>query len=95
MDKKQQLLDYLEQNLFKPILSAPYTSYQLKEDFLYVQQTIKDFSAQGILYYVWNILANKDIAPLMADRLNDEGFTSYNQILNNFKTEFPYEWLTS
>nr|WP_302598899.1 hypothetical protein [uncultured Cellulosilyticum sp.] len=95
MNKKQQLLNYLDENLFNPIISAPYASSQLKEDFSHTREVLKDFSAEGILYYIWNSFANKDTEAVISHRLMDEGFSSYNQVLDTFKQEFSYEWLIS
>lgn len=95
MNKKQQLLNYLDQNLFNPIISAPYASSQLKEDFLHMREMLKDFSAEGILYFVWTTFVNKESEVIMSNRLMDEGFNLYNQVVDTFKHEFSYEWLIS
>ena len=95
MNKKQQLLNFLNANLFEPIISSPYASSQLKNDFLSMREMLKDFSAKGILYFVWNSLANKESEVILYHRLVDEGFDLYKQTLDIFKKEFSYEWLIS
>lgn len=95
MSKKQQLLNYLDDNLFEPIISAPYASSQLKNSFLYMRDMLQDFSASGILYFVWNTLANKEVELILYNRLTDEGFALCKQTLEYFKQEFSYEWLIS
>ena len=95
MEKKQQLLNFLHEELFNPILHSPYASSQLKHDFEHTEQMLKDFSAEGILFYIWNSFANKEVEMILSNRLMDEGFHSYEHVLNTFKHEFTYEWLLS
>ncbi len=95
MNKKEQLLNFLDENLFNPIILAPYVSSQLKKDFSHTREMLKDFSAEGILYYMWNTFANKDSEIIISNRLMDEGFKLYDQVLTTFKQEFSYEWLLS
>lgn len=95
MSKKQQLLNFLNANLFEPIISSPYASSQLKDDFLSMREMLKDFSAKGILYFVWNTLANKEAEAILHHRLVDEGFDVYTSTFDIFKKEFSYEWLMS
>lgn len=95
MSKKQQLLSYLNQNIFEPIISAPYASSQLKDDCLFMRKMLKDFSAKGILYFVWTTLIDKENEIILNNRLIDEGFDFYNSVMDNFKKKFSYEWLIS
>lgn len=93
--KKQQLLDYLDTNLFIPIMCCPNASFQLKGDFEHTRELIQDFSAAGILCYIWTMLSNKEMNLLLKNRLLDEGLGDYTHILNDFNQEFTYDWLMS
>ncbi len=95
MDKKQQLLNYLNNELFTPILQSPYTSSQLKYDFEHTRQTLQEFSAEGILFYVWNTFGSPELERVLSNRLIDEGFLNYGDALSTFKNQFTYEWLLS
>lgn len=95
MNKKQLLMDYLDSNLFIPIMYSPNASHQLKHDFEHTRSLFTEFSAEGIINYVWNILANGEVKMIFSNRLMDEGFYNYNQILDDFKHEFTYDWLMS
>ncbi len=95
MSKKQQLLSFLNENIFDPIISAPYASSQLKNDFLCMREMLKDFSAKGILYFVWISLFNQENEIILCNRLIDEGFHFYKSVTDNFKENFSYEWLLS
>lgn len=94
-DKKQLLMDYLDTNLFIPILYSPHASPQVKYDFQHTRELLQEFSAEGIINFVWNMLGNRDFETVFSNRLMDEGFNDYNQILDTFKSEFTYDWLMS
>lgn len=94
-DKKQLLIDYLDANLFIPILYSPNASYQVKHDFQHTRDLLQAFSAEGILNFVWNMLGSKDTEVVFSNRLMDEGFPNYDQVLDTFKNEFTYDWLMS
>lgn len=95
IDKKQLIIDYLDANLFTPILYAPHASHQIKSDFQHTRDLLQDFSAEGILFFVWNMMGSKDSEMIFSNRLMDEGFYDYDHIINTFKREFTYDWLMS
>lgn len=95
MNKKQLLMDYLDSNLFIPIMYSPHASHQLKHDFQHTRDLLYAFSAEGIINYVWNMLGNKEVEMILSNRLIDEGFNNYEQILSEFKHKFTYDWLMS
>ena len=95
MNKKQELLNFLQKELFNPVIDSPYSSEALKYDFVTILDTIKNFSAEGILLYVWNMMANDEVQMIFSNRLMDEGFYNYQELLSTFKNHFTYEWLLS
>lgn len=95
MNKKQLLIDYLDSNLFIPIMYSPHVSPQLKYDLQHTRSLFNEFCAEGIINYIWNMFGNKDIEMILANRLMDEGFYNYNQVINEFKHKFTYDWLMS
>lgn len=95
MSKKQQLLNFLNENIFDPIISAPYASSQLKDDFLSMKEMLKNFSAKGILSFVWTSLFNEENEVILCNRLVDEGLHCYTSVITTFKKNFSYEWLRS
>lgn len=95
MNKKQELLNYLQNELFNPIIYSPNTSAELKYDFITILDTITHFSAEGILLYFWNMMANDEVKMIFTNRLMDEGFYNYPELIENFKDHFTYDWLLS
>lgn len=95
MNKKEELLNFLQQELFDPIIHSPCVSNELKYDFLTIANTLEKFSAEGILLYFWNMMANEEVQMIFSNRLMDEGFDHYPELIENFKNHFTYEWLLS
>lgn len=95
MNKKQQLLDYLDDQIFIPISTLPNVPPQLKFDFEQTRQYLKQFCASGILYYVWNDKINHGPLDCLSIYLKDEGYNDFTTTIDNFQHEFTYEWLMS
>ena len=95
MNKKDELLDFLQKELFDPIINSPYASSELKYDFMTTLETLKNFSAEGILLYFWNMMASDEVQMIFSNRLIEEGFDNYTSLVNTFKNHFTYEWLLS
>ena len=95
MSKKDELLHFLENRLFEPILSSPIASDELKYDFSSMKSTINQFSTEGILRYFWTTMTNDEVQMVFTDRLEDEAFIDFTAFLNDFKSYFTYDWLRS
>lgn len=95
MNKKEELLYFLQNHLFDPVLYSPFTSHELKYDFKSMLKMIQNFSAEGILLYFWTTMANEEVKMIFSHRLHEEGITDYDAILCQFKNRFTYDWLYS
>ena len=95
INKKQLLIDYLDSNLFIPIMYSPSVSPQLKYDLQHTRFLFDQFCAEGIINYIWNMFASKDVEMILANHLMNEGFYNYQQVINDFNLKFTYDWLMS
>lgn len=95
MNKKEELLTFLNQQLFDPILQSPYASDELKCDFQHMLTTISNFSVEGILIYFWTTMTNSEMQMIFSHRLEEEVSLDFHLFLNTFNSYFTYEWLRS
>lgn len=93
MTKKEELLYFLQDNLFKPILNSPLASSELKFDFSSMFTTIKDFSAEGIVLYFWTTMDHEEVHIVFSERLSYETSIDFPTFINEFKRQFTYDWL--
>ena len=95
MEKKQELINYLDTYLLLPIINSPTASDELKYSFIDTSNMLKQLSAKGILLYIWTELLSDCSQNAIINRLLDEGFTPTIYAINNFKMFFTSEWLIS
>jgi hypothetical protein len=95
MNKKEEILCFLQKHLFDPVLCSPFTSHELKCDFKSMFKMLQNFSAEGILLFFWTTMANEEVKMIFSHRLHEEGITNYDAILCTFKNRFTYDWLYS
>ena len=95
MEKKQQLIDYLNTNLLLPIINSPNASIELKYSFIDTSYTISQLSTQGIILYIWTQLLSDSSQKAIINRLLDEDFSPIICAINEFKEFFTYEWAIS
>ncbi len=95
MEKKQELIDYLNTYLLLPIINSPNASQELKYSFTDTSHMLNQLSAKGILSYIWTQFLSDSTNNILINRLLDEGFTCTIYAINTFKMFFTYEWLIS
>lgn len=95
MNKKEEMLSFLTNEFFYPILQSPHASCSLKSDLKDIFRPLQHYSAEGIMLHLWNTLLDNTNKTILFHRLADEGFASYADALNTFEKEFTYHWLKS
>lgn len=95
MTKKEELLYFLQDNLFNPILNSPLASSELKFDFSAMLASIKDFSAEGIVLYFWTTMDHQEVHMVFSERLYHEASLDFSNFIEAFKSQFTYDWLLS
>lgn len=95
MNKKEELLAFLNDELFNPILQSTHTSSELKYDFEQLLATISHFSVEGILIYFWTTMTHAEIKMIFSHRLEEEASLDFHSFLDQFRSYFTYEWLRS
>lgn len=93
--KKKEVLDFLHQQVFDPILNSPNASATLKRG---VRLTItrmneRDFS--GVVHYYWSAIIGTDRSTEFARKMRHEGFTRFEEVIDEFRDRFNDQWLRS
>lgn len=94
-DKKRLLINYLNMNLFLPLVNSPCISKELKHDLQCIRNTLNNLSAEGIIYYMWLTLTSHDAYTILSNRLLDEGLDKYTDVINEVRNKFTYDWVIS
>lgn len=89
MTKEQDILDYLEVNLFNPILQSSTTTDRFKLATRGLRLRMKQRDAQGMIQYFWSTVVDTQAKHANYGRmLQNDGFPQFEEVVNNFRLHF-------
>lgn len=89
MTKEQEILEYLEVNLFNPILKSPVAAERIKAATRGLRIRMKQRDAQGMIQYFWNTVVDTNSKKANYGRmLQNAGFSEFEEVVNNFRVRF-------
>ncbi len=94
MTKKEEILAYLHEHVFDPILNAAAASETLKKGVRYTIMRLNERDAAGIRQYYWSAVIGTERSTKFAKQMKDEGFSRFEEILEEFRDKFNDNWLS-
>ncbi len=88
MGKKEDVLAYLNENVFDPILNSPKAPVLLKQAIRTSLMRMNGKDAEGIVSYYLEHMIGTDKPTKFAELMKSEGFTRFEEIGDEFKTKF-------
>ncbi len=95
MTKKEEILAYLHANVFDPILNSPSASDALKKGVRYTIMQLNERDPKGIIRYYWSAIVGTERSIGFAKMMKDEGFTRFEEVIDEFRIRFNDAWLRS
>jgi hypothetical protein len=95
MTKEEQILDYLHKRVFDPVLTSPAASEKLKQGVRLTITRMKRLDAEKMLQYFWSAVSGTDRSIDFAAQMRSEGFTRFEECVDEFGTRFTDDWLRS
>ena len=93
MEKKEELLAFLQENIFDPIQNSPTSSIILKQGIRLIIMRMKNKDPQGIIdFYRSKVIGSEKITKF-AEQMKAEGFTRFEEIADEFQKRFNEKWL--
>lgn len=93
MSKKDEIMQYLHLNVFDPILNSPTASESLKKGVRLTIIRMNERDAKGMLQYYWSAIIGTERSTKFAKMMKDEGFTRFEELLEDFRERFNDKWL--
>lgn len=93
--KKAEVLGYLHEHVFEPILNSPASSETLKRGVRYTIMRMKERDAAGIVGYYWSAIVGTDRSTEFARSMRAEGFSRFEEAIDEFRDRFNDRWLRS
>ncbi len=95
MTKEEEIMQFLEKNVFDPILNSDDASKELKQGVRYTIMRMKQRDAKGMLSYYWSSVVGTERSTQFARLMKKEGFARFEEIIEEFRERFNDKWLRS
>jgi hypothetical protein len=93
MGKKElELLNYLKQKVFNPILTSDSASFKLKQGVRHTVNTMRKLDAKGMLSYYWSSIIGSSKSRSFAKLMKEEGFTRFEEVVDEMRVKFDDKW---
>ena len=88
-----RMIKFLSEKVFDPILNSP-ASTQIKQGVrLTIMRLENQKDAAGMIKYFRSSIAGKGNAISFSERLKDEGYGRFEEVLEEFRERFTDDWL--
>jgi len=93
MTKKEDVMGFLSRNVFDPILNSPNASETLKKGVRYTIMRLNNLDATGMVSYYWSAIIGTEKSTEFARQMRAEGFTRFEEVIDEFRDRFNDNWL--
>lgn len=91
--KEQEIMDFLHENIFDPVLKATTASESLKQGIRLTIMRMGQRDAAGMVQYYWSAIIGTERSIGFAARMRQEGFTRFEEALEQFRVRFDNAFL--
>lgn len=95
MSKRQQIMDFLHETVFDPIINSQTASETLKKGVRYTIKRMNELDADKMRSYYWSAIIGTERSTSFATRMRQEGFTRFEEVIDEFRERFNDSWLRS
>ena len=93
MTKEDELMTFLHERVFDPILNSPDASASLKKGARLTIMRMNERDALGMVQYFWSAIVGTTKSTQFAAKLRDEGFIRFEECIDEFRERFTDDWL--
>jgi len=97
MTKEDEILDFLNEHVFQPILDSDTSSVSLKRGVRSTLMRMRKLSAEKMLHFYWTAIVGTEKSIAFARMMTQEGFSRFEDadVLEEFRLRFSTKWLRS
>jgi len=95
MTKEEEIMNFLHENVFDPILNSNEASNTLKKGVRCTIMRLNERNAEGMISYYWSAIIGTERSAKFAKRMRNEGFTRFEEVIDEFRRRFNDNWLRS
>jgi hypothetical protein len=91
--KEQEIMDFLHERIFDPILQSSAASEKLKQGVRYTIMRMEQHDAAGMMQYYWSAIIGTEKSIGFAALMRREGFERFEEALEEFRVRFDDQFL--
>jgi hypothetical protein len=91
--KQQQIMSFLHERVFDPILTSPDASDKLKQGVRLTIMRMEQRDAAGMIQYYWSAIIGTERSVGFAALMKEEGFGRFEEAIDEFRLHFNDEFL--
>ncbi len=95
MSKEAEIMDFLDKNIFDPILCCPTLHKDIEQG---VRRTIEYFRIQdaaSMIEHYWKSIRGTDGSVAFSGLLKQHGFKRFEDVIDEFRVRFNEQWLNA
>lgn len=93
MKKEDEIIQFLDERVFNPILNSQTASKSLKQGIRLTRGRMLQRNAEGMISYYWSAIMGTEKSIEFAKKLKNEKFIRFEEIIEEFRIRFSDEWL--
>ena len=93
MTKEEEIMQFLHQRVFDPVLNSPTASIELKQGIRMTILRMQGRDALGMTKYFWSAVTGTEKSIRFARMMKEEGFIRFEEVLIEFREKFSDLWL--
>jgi len=95
MTKEEEIMAFLHERVFDPILHSPGASNNLKQGARLTITRMKQLDALGMMKYYWSAIVGTERSVDFAAKLREAHFIRFEEVIDDFRIRFTDDWLRS
>ncbi len=86
--KEREIMDFLHERIFDPILASPHASEKLKQGVRLTIMRLEQQDAAGMIQYYWPAIVGTERSIGFAAQVRKEGFARFEEAIDEFRVRF-------
>jgi hypothetical protein len=93
--KEREIMTFLHERIFDPILNSEAASARLKQGIRYTIMRLGERDAAGMIQYYWSAIVGTERSVGFAAQMRQEGFGRFEEAIDEFRLLFNDDFLRS
>lgn len=95
MTKEEEILKFLDDKVFQPILTSSNAPKDLKAGVRLTRERMSKLKAEKMIQYYWSAITGTERSINFANNMKNSGFTRFEEVLEEFRKKFNDDFLKS